>query len=43
MNVRLAFTAAALAASGLAHSATIDWNTWISNTMGTIASSSLPS
>ncbi len=38
MKFRLALVAAALTASGLAHSATIDWNTWTSNSTGTIAS-----
>ncbi len=38
MKFRFALVAAALAVSGLAHSATIDWNTWTSNSTGTIAS-----
>lgn len=39
MNIKLALAAAALAASGLAQSATIDWNQWTSNAAGTIAGS----
>ncbi len=42
MKFKLAFAAAALAASGLAQSATIDWNTWSSATGGTINTSSGP-
>ena len=42
MKFRLAVAAAALATSGLANAATIDWNTWSSNTNGTIATSSGP-
>jgi hypothetical protein len=41
MKFKLAFAAAALAASGLAQSATIDWNTWTSNSTGTIDSTSV--
>jgi hypothetical protein len=41
MKLKLALVAAALAASGLAHSATIDWNTWTSNSTGTIDSTPL--
>ena len=39
MNFKLALAAAALAASGLAQSATIDWNQWTSNATGNIAGS----
>lgn len=46
MKTRLALGAAALAVSGLAHSAAIDWNQWSSNTAttvdGTITTSSGP-
>jgi hypothetical protein len=42
MKFKLAFAAAALAASGLAQSATIDWNTWSSATGGSISTSSGP-
>ena len=38
MQIKFALAAAALAVSGLAQSATIDWNTWTSNATGTIAS-----
>ena len=38
MQIKFALAAAALAVSGLAQSATIDWNTWTSNSAGTIAS-----
>jgi len=38
MNFKLALAAAGLAASSLAHSATIDWNQWTSNATGTIGS-----
>ena len=40
MKFRLALAAAALAVSGLADAATIDWNSWSSNSSGTIATSS---
>ena len=39
---RLAFGAAALAMSGLANAATIDWNTWSSNSAGSISTASGP-
>jgi len=38
MKMKFALAAATLAASSLAHSATIDWNTWTSNTTGAISS-----
>ena len=38
MKIKLALVAATLAASSLAHAATIDWNSWTSNTGGAIAS-----
>lgn len=38
MDIKLALAAAALAGSGLAQSATIDWNQWTSNATGSIAS-----
>ena len=38
MNFKTALLAASFAASGLAHSATIDWNTWTSNSTGTVDS-----
>jgi len=41
MNFKLALAATALAASSLAHSATIDWNTWNSNSTGTINSTAV--
>lgn len=42
MTFRLALAAAALTASGLAHAATIDWNTWASNSAGSISTASGP-
>jgi len=42
MNIKFALVAAALAVSGLANAATIDWNTWSSNSAGTISTSSGP-
>jgi hypothetical protein len=42
MKIRFALAAAALTASGLAHSATIDWNQWSSNASGTITTGSGP-
>jgi len=42
MNFRFALVAAALAASGLANAATIDWNTWSSNSAGSISTTSGP-
>ena len=42
MNFRFALVAAALAASGLANAATIDWNTWSSNSAGSISTGSGP-
>ena len=42
MNFKLALAAASLAASGLAHSATIDWNSWSTNSVGTITTGSGP-
>jgi hypothetical protein len=42
VKLRLALVAAALAASGMAHSATIDWNSWSSNTAGSITTGSGP-
>jgi len=42
MKFKLAFAAAALAASGLAQSATIDWNSWTSNSAGSISTTSGP-
>ena len=38
MKFKLAFVAATLAASCVANAATIDWNSWTSNTAGAIAS-----
>ena len=38
MKLRLTLVAATLAVSGLANAATIDWNSWTSNTAGAIAS-----
>lgn len=38
MTFKLALVAATLAVSGLAHSATIDWSSWSTNTSGAIAS-----
>ena len=38
MKSKIALAASALALSGLAHSATIDWNQWTSNSTGAIAS-----
>jgi hypothetical protein len=37
MRIRFALGALALAAGGVAHAATIDWNQWDANTHGTIA------
>ncbi len=42
MTFRFALAAAALAASGLGHAATIDWNTWSSNSAGSISTASGP-
>ena len=42
MTFRLALVAAALATSGLASAATIDWNTWSSNSAGSISTTSGP-
>jgi len=42
MKFRFALVAAALAASGLANAATIDWNTWSSNSAGSISTTSGP-
>jgi hypothetical protein len=42
MKIRFALAAAALAVSGIANAATIDWNTWSSNSSGTISTSSGP-
>lgn len=39
MNFKLALAASTLALSGLAHSATIDWNTWTTNGSGNIGGS----
>ena len=41
MKTKFALAAATLALSGLAQSATIDWNTWTSNSTGTIDSTPL--
>lgn len=38
MQIKFALAAATLAVSGLAQSATIDWNQWTSNSTGSIAS-----
>jgi hypothetical protein len=42
MNFKFALAAAALAVSGLANAATINWNTWSSNSSGTITTTSGP-
>ena len=42
MHFRLALVAATLAASSLAQAATIDWNSWTSNSAGSISTSSGP-
>ena len=42
MKFRFALVATALAASGLANAATIDWNTWSSNSAGSISTTSGP-
>jgi hypothetical protein len=42
MNFKFALVAAALAVSGVANAATIDWNTWSSNSSGTISTASGP-
>ena len=42
MKFRFALVAAALAASSLANAATIDWNTWASNSAGSISTTSGP-
>ena len=42
MKFRLALVAAALAVSGLANAATIDWNSWSTNSAGSISTSSGP-
>lgn len=42
MKLRFALAAAALAVPGLANAATIDWNTWASNSAGSISTTSGP-
>jgi hypothetical protein len=42
MKFKLALVAATLAASSLANAATIDWNTWTSNSAGSISTTSGP-
>ena len=42
MKFKFALVAAALAASSLANAATIDWNTWSSNSAGSISTTSGP-
>ena len=42
MKFRLALVAAALAVSGLANAATIDWNSWSTNSAGSISTTSGP-
>ena len=42
MKFKLALVAAALAVSGLANAATIDWNSWSSNSAGSISTTSGP-
>jgi hypothetical protein len=42
MNYKFALAAAGLAVSGLANAAHVDWNTWSSNTAGTISTVSGP-